>query len=194
MQSPQKRKQLLWKVYKMWKWFYGSLYFHYIHDITCQKAGWVNSQVDGQTLQLLPLQLPYKSKKGKLLDLQLTLEWTPYPVFNISAWEDSPKGLKWGLRNISNNLREIQLSWKVFHCSLSEMENPEARRKLLTLEPLHYLPLSHYPEPWDIFTSWTTSCSCSPEPPCMSWSSCPKRPFPPSWLDQLFLMLLSSAP
>lgn len=50
------------------------LYFHYIHDITCQKADWVNSQVDGWTLLLLLLQLPYKSKKRKLLDLQLTLE------------------------------------------------------------------------------------------------------------------------
>lgn len=56
------------------------------------------------------------------------------------------------------------------------------------------LPLFHYPEPWDIFTSWKTLCSCSPESPCMSWSSCPKCPFPPSLLDQLFLMLLSSAP
>ena len=37
------------------------LYFHYIYDITHQKADWVNSQVDGWTLLLFLLQLPCKS-------------------------------------------------------------------------------------------------------------------------------------
>lgn len=123
------------------------LYFHYIHDTTCQKADWVNSQVDGQTLLLLVLQLPYESKKRKWLDLQLTLEGTLDPV-NILGYEDSLKGLKWGFRDIFNDRRDVQLSWKAFHCFPGENETPEPRRILLTLKPFRYstpfsLPRSH---------------------------------------------------
>lgn len=175
------------------------LYFHYIHDVTCQKADWLNSQLDGQTLLLLLLQLPYESKKGRLLDLLPTLEWPPshkYPV-SILGKEDSLKGFTCCVETFS-------MTWGKYSCHrrLSTAFHVKPRLwnqgrywfsdPFTVLALFHHLGAMaclHFLENLTPLPTWGISCIS----PCISWSSCFNCPFPPSLLGQLYLMLLSSA-
>ena len=104
---------------------------------------------------------------------------------NILGKEDSLKGLKWGHRNIFNDLREVQLSWEAFHSFPSKIETLEPRWILLILKCLHYSTLSHYPGAMahlHFLENLMHLPTCIPLPLLVFL---PKCPFPPSLLDQL---------